>query len=81
MNAWILCCLILSGANQVPQRAPPVPEFPPDIILQVEKDASLFRVPKGPVPDWNDPDSEDFPNPFFPAPSPFNLHGTDDEEQ
>jgi hypothetical protein len=76
MNPWIFCCLLLSGANQVHERTPVPDEFPPEIMLPVDKHV-LLVVPK--VPEWKDPDWEVLTNPFFPSPSPFNLHGTDDQ--
>jgi len=77
----ILCCLLLTGADQKHGRTPPVPEFPPEIILPAEKDDLLLRVPKDPVPDWKDPDWEDFTSPFLPSSPPFKLHDTNDQEQ
>jgi len=37
MNPWMLCCLLLAGADQVPQRAALPDEFPPEIMPKAEE--------------------------------------------
>jgi len=77
---FILCCLLLSGAHQAPQRTPPAPEFPPEIILPLEKDDLLLWAPNDSdvqVPESEHPDWEDFTNPFFPSTLPLNLRRMD----
>ena len=78
MNPWIFCCLLLSGANQLPERALTPNEFPPDIILPAEpvENDLLLWVPKD--RDRKNSDREVSTDPFVLSPSLLNPHETDD---